>query len=241
MDQNLSHRRTIEWKPKVDKFLLAICVSGQMSNHLICLEKHMFFAALLNRVLVFPSSKVDYQYDRVLDIDHINKCFGRKVVVSFEEFTTIKKNHLHIDKFLCYFSLPKPCYLDDEQLRKLKSLGLSLSKLVSVWDEDTNKPKKRTVQDVLSKFRHDDDVMAIGDVFYAQVEQEWLMQPGGPLAHQCKTLIEPSRLILLTAQRFIQTFLGRNFIALHFRRHGFLKFWWVLSSFCYSFFMIACA
>ncbi|KAL1313395.1 hypothetical protein HN51_039953 [Arachis hypogaea] len=224
VDQRLSERKTIEWKPKAGKFLLAICVSGQMSNHLICLEKHMLFAALLKRVLVIPSSKVDYQYDRVLDIDHINKCFGRKVVISFEEFSSVRKNHMHIDKFLCYFSLPEPCYLDDEHLKKLRSLGLSMSKPQAVWEEDTRKPKRRTVEEVVSKFAHDDDVMAIGDVFYADVEREWVMQPGGPLAHHCKTLIEPSRLILLTAQRFIQTFLGRNFIALHFRRHGFLKF-----------------
>ncbi|KAF7813957.1 O-fucosyltransferase 36-like [Senna tora] len=224
VDQNLSQRRTIEWNPKADKFLLAICVSGQMSNHLICLEKHMFFAALLNRVLVIPSSKVDYQFDKVLDIDHINKCLGRKVVVSFEDFANTKKNHMNIDKFLCYFSLPQPCYLDEDHVKKLKSLGLSMSKPEPVWVEDVKKPTKRTVQNVLSKFTYDDDVMAIGDVFYAEVEQEWVMQPGGPLAHKCKTLIEPSRLIMLTAQRFIQTFLGRNFIALHFRRHGFLKF-----------------
>ena len=185
----------------------------------------MFFAALLNRVLVIPSSKVDYQYDRVIDIDHINKCMGKKVVISFEEFASVKKDHLHIDKFLCYFSLPQPCYLDDERLKKLESLGLSMSKPEPIWEEDTRKPKPKTVQDVLGKFSHDDDVMAIGDVFYAEVEHEWVMQPGGPIAHKCKTLIEPSRLILLTAQRFIQTFLGRNFIALHFRRHGFLKFW----------------
>ncbi|WJX92357.1 O-fucosyltransferase 36 [Trifolium repens] len=225
IDQNLSNRKTIEWNPKNGKFLVAICVSGQMSNHLICLEKHMFFAALLNRVLVIPSSKVDYQYDRVVDIDHINKCLGKKVVISFDEFSNVKKNHLHIDKFLCYFALPEPCYLDDEKLKKLNGLGFSMSKPKAVWDdEDTRKPKKKTVQDVLSKFSYDDDVMAIGDVFYAEVEHEWVMQPGGPIAHRCKTLIEPNRLILLTAQRFIQTFLGRNFIALHFRRHGFLKF-----------------
>ncbi|OIW16656.1 hypothetical protein TanjilG_23158 [Lupinus angustifolius] len=224
VNQSLTQRRTIEWNPKNDKFLLAICVSGQMSNHLICLEKHMFFAAVLNRVLVIPSSKVDYLYDRVIDIDHINKCLGTKVVISFEEFLDIKKDHLHIDKFLCYFSLPKPCYLDDERLKKLSSLGLSMSKPQPVWEEDIRKPKAKTVQDVLSKFTYDDDVMAIGDVFYAKVEHEWVMQPGGPIAHKCKTLIEPSRLILLTAQRFIQTFLGRKFIALHFRRHGFLKF-----------------
>lgn len=224
VDQKLSQRRTVEWNPKDGKFLLAICVSGQMSNHLICLEKHMFFAALLNRVLVIPSSKVDYQYDRVVDIDHINKCLGKKVVVSFEEFSKTKKDHLHIDKFLCYFSKPQPCYLDDDHLKKLGNLGLSMSKPEVVWDEDIKSPKKKTVQDVLGKFEHGDDVMAIGDVFYAEVEKEWVMQPGGPIAHKCKTLIEPSRLILLTAQRFVQTFLGRNFIALHFRRHGFLKF-----------------
>lgn len=225
VDQSLSKRKTIEWNPKKDKFLVAICVSGQMSNHLICLEKHMFFAAILNRVLVIPSSKVDYQYDRVVDIDHINKCLGKKVVMSFDEFSSVKKGHLHIDKFLCYFALPQPCYLDDERLKKLDGLGLGMSKPKAVWeDEDTRNPKKKTVQDVMDKFSYDDDVMAIGDVFYAEVEHEWVMQPGGPIAHQCKTLIEPNRLILLTAQRFIQTFLGRNFIALHFRRHGFLKF-----------------
>ncbi|KAM1274703.1 hypothetical protein ACFX2I_024546 [Malus domestica] len=224
VDQQFSQRRTIEWKPNSNKYLFAICVSGQMSNHLICLEKHMFFAALLNRVLVIPSPKVDYQFSRVLDIEHINKCLGRTVVVTFEELDEKKKNHVHIDKFICYFSHPTPCYVDDEHVKKLKGAGVSMNKLESAWVEDVKKPTKRTVQDVQSKFSSNDDVIAIGDVFFADLEQEWVMQARGPLAHKCKTLIEPSRLIMLTAQRFIQTFLGKNFVALHFRRHGFLKF-----------------
>ncbi|KAH6793325.1 O-fucosyltransferase family protein [Perilla frutescens var. hirtella] len=224
VDQRLSERRTIDWNPKSNKYLFAICVSGQMSNHLICLEKHMFFAALLNRVLVIPSSKVDYEFRRVLDIDHINKCLGRKVVVTFEEFAESKKSHVHIDKFMCYFSLPQPCFMDDERVKKLKGSGVSLNKIETVWKEDVKKPKQRTGQEVLDKFSSDNDVIAIGDVFFADVERDWVMQPGGPIAHKCKTLIEPSRLILLTAQRFIQTFLGKDFVALHFRRHGFLKF-----------------
>lgn len=224
VDQKLSERRTIDWKPKQDKYLFAICTSGQMSNHLICLEKHMFFAAVLNRVLVIPSARVDYEFSRVLDIDHINKCLGREVVVTFEEFAERKKNHMHIDKVLCYFSLPQPCYVDDDHVKKLKALGVSLSELKTVWTEDVKKPTDRTIQEVTEKFSSNDDVLAIGDVFFADVEKEWVMQPGGPIAHKCKTLIEPSRLILLTAQRFIQTFLGENFVALHFRRHGFLKF-----------------
>ncbi|KAL6585253.1 O-fucosyltransferase 36 [Orobanche minor] len=225
VDQRLSERKTIEWKPKSNKYLFAICVSGQMSNHLICLEKHMFFAALLNRILVIPSAKVDYAFHRVLDIDHINKCLGRKVVVTFEEFAESKKHHFRVDRFMCYFSSPQPCFIDDEHVKKLKGLGLSLSKIEAVWKEDVKKPNKRTVEDVLAKYSSDDDVIAIGDVFFADVEREWAMQPGGPIASKCQTLIEPSRLIMLTAQRFIQTFLGNDFTALHFRRHGFLKFW----------------
>lgn len=224
VDQKLSDRKTIEWKPKPDKYLLAVCVSGQMSNHLICLEKHMFFAALLNRVLVIPSAKVDFEFGRVLDIENINNCLGRKVVVTFDEFAESKKNHLHIDKFMCYFSLPQLCFMDDQHMEKLKGLGLSLGKTQAVWKEDVKKPSHKTIKDVLEKFSSDDDVIAIGDVFFAEVETDWVMQPGGPIAHKCKTLIEPSRLILLTAQRFIQTFLGKDYVALHFRRHGFLKF-----------------
>ncbi|GAB2226307.1 hypothetical protein Droror1_Dr00022109 [Drosera rotundifolia] len=91
-------------------------------------------------------------------------------------------------------------------------------------EEDVKKPSKRLVQDIEAKFSSDDEVIAIGDVFFADVEKDWVVQPRGPIAHKCKTLIEPSRLIILTAQRFIQTFLGRDFVALHFRRHGFLKF-----------------
>ncbi|XWS19984.1 hypothetical protein CRYUN_Cryun31cG0062700 [Craigia yunnanensis] len=228
IDQKFSERRTIEWKPKQNKFLFAICLSGQMSNHLICLEKHMFFAAILNRALVIPSSRFDYQYNRVLDIEHINDCIGKKTVIPFEDFMEIKKNHAHIDKFICYFSSPQPCFVDEEHLKKLKSLGISMGKLETAWkSEDIKKPSQKTVKDVEEKFGSDDDVIAIGDVFFADVERDWVLQSGGPIAHKCKTLIEPSKLILLTAERFIQTFLGSNFIALHFRRHGFLKFWYV--------------
>uniref|UniRef100_A0A7N0TYR1 O-fucosyltransferase family protein n=1 Tax=Kalanchoe fedtschenkoi TaxID=63787 RepID=A0A7N0TYR1_KALFE len=224
VDHRLWERRRIEWQPRLDKYLFAVCVSGQMSNHLICLEKHMFFAALLERVLVIPSLKVDYEFDRVIDVDHINKCLGRKVVVTFEEFAELKKNHMKINKFVCYFSSPLPCFMDDDHKKKLEALGISIGKIESAWTEDVKKPSKRTSQDVKAKFSSDDDVIAIGDVFFANVEEEWFKQPGGPLSHQCKTLIEPSRLIMLTAQRFVQTFLGENFVALHFRRHGFLKF-----------------
>ncbi|KAL5197486.1 hypothetical protein ABZP36_000998 [Zizania latifolia] len=227
------NRRTIEWNPKKNRFLFAICLSGQMSNHLICLEKHMFFAALLGRILVVPSQKVDYQYDRVLDINHINDCIGRKVVISYEEFAE-KRKKMSIDQFICYAASP-PCYLDEEHIKRLKGLGISVGKIQAAWPEDAKlkEPKKRFVADIMPKFTTDAEVLALGDLFYADVEEEWVMQPGGPLAHKCKTLIQPSRLIMLTAQRFVQTFLGGNYVALHFRRHGFLKFCNVKKESCF--------
>ncbi|KAL5995056.1 hypothetical protein ACLOJK_025114 [Asimina triloba] len=175
-------RRTIEWKPKVNRYLFAICLSGQMSNHLICLEKHMFLAALLNRVLVLPSPKFDYHYDRVIDIKHVNECFGRKVLISFEEFAEMRKNHLHINRFICYLAKP-PCFIDEDHLKRLKSLGfsgLSMDKLKAAWPEDTKSDeyKKRVVGDILPKFSCDEEVLSIGEMFYANVEEEWLMQPG---------------------------------------------------------------
>ncbi|KAG2257018.1 hypothetical protein Bca52824_076312 [Brassica carinata] len=202
VDQSLSERRrTIEWKPR-----------RQVPLRDLSLGKHMFFAALLNRVLVIPSPKFDYQYDRVIDVDRINTCLGRTVVVSFDQFKEKKK--ARIDRFICYFSSPQPCYVDDEHVGKLKGLGVLIGgKLEAPWSEDIKKPSKRGFEEVVEKFKGDDGVIAIGDVFYADLER-----------HKCKTLVEPSRLIVLTAQRFIQTFLGKNFIALHLRRHGFLKF-----------------
>ncbi|XP_020590184.1 uncharacterized protein LOC110031360 [Phalaenopsis equestris] len=229
-----AERRTIEWKPKKDRFLFAICMSGQISNHLICLEKHMFFAALLGRVLVFPSHKVDYDYSQILDINHINQCLGREVVLSYDDFVMKMKNKLKIDRLMCYIANP-PCYLDEEHIKRLKNLGISLGKIEAAWPEDAELKvqKKRTVADIMPKFSSNDEVIAIGDMFYADVEQEWVMQSGGPIDHKCKVLIQPNRLILLTAQRFVQTFLGSNFIALHFRRHGFLKFCNVKKESCF--------
>ncbi|CAK9179819.1 unnamed protein product [Ilex paraguariensis] len=114
-------------------------------------------------------------------------CWGREVVLTFEEFVENSKHHLHIDKFICYFSLRQPCFVDDEHVKKFKGLGVSMAKLESPWVEDVKKPEKRTVKDVLEKFSAGDDVIAIGDVFFANVVKEWVMQPGGPIAHKYTT------------------------------------------------------
>ncbi|GLJ11053.1 hypothetical protein SUGI_0141550 [Cryptomeria japonica] len=219
-------RKTIKWKPRKDRYLVAICLSGQMSNHLICLEKHMFFAALLGRILVLPSSKFDYQYERVLDIQHMTDCLGSNTVITFEEFSNRKKEHLHINRLICYMATP-PCFMDEDHVKKFKAVGWTVLKTEVAWPADAHRkgyPSHPHAEEIVKRFSVDDEVIGIGDVFFADVEEKWVMQPGGPLAHHCKTIIRPNHYIVLTAQRFVQTFLGGNFIALHFRRYGFLQF-----------------
>lgn len=153
---------------------------------------------------------------------------------TFAEFAEMKKSKPRIDRFICYVASP-PCYLDDDHVRKLKGVGVSVGKIEAAWPEDAKlkTEKKRVAADITGKFASNDEVIAVGEMFYADLEEEWVMQPGGPLAHKCKTVIQPSRLIILTAQRFVQTFLGGNFVALHFRRHGFLKFCNVKEESCF--------
>ncbi|KAJ7531183.1 hypothetical protein O6H91_14G035400 [Diphasiastrum complanatum] len=226
-------RDGVAWRPSGNRYLLAICTSGQMSNHQICIEKHMFFAALLNRTLVLPSFKVDYNYQHFLDLAHVQRCLGNGTVISFEDFLAMKQGHVHVDLLLCYMH---GCYLDAEHERKWKALGLSWEQKQDAWPEEAltkATPSHPHAAEFVKKFSTDLEVIAIGDVYYADVEAHLVSQPGGPLLHSCKAIIQPNRLIVLTAQRFVQTFLGNNFLSLHFRRHGFLKFCNVKNESCF--------
>ena len=44
----------LAWEPSPHRYLLALCVFGRTSNHLLCLRRYAAFAALLNRTLIVP-------------------------------------------------------------------------------------------------------------------------------------------------------------------------------------------
>lgn len=215
-------KQGLPWNPKPDRFLFAVCTSGQFSNHLICIEKHMFIAALLGRTLILPSPDFDYNYERVLNISHIQNCLEKNnVIMTFSDYLDSHKGRLHIDRFLCYMH---DCYLDKEAEEKLKKIGITWDKKEDVWPKDPRFPSHPQASEILAKFSCDGKVIGIGDIFYADVERGWVNQVGGPLSHKCKTLLQPHNYILAAAERFIQTYLGKNFVGLHFRRYGFLTF-----------------
>ncbi|GJP61859.1 hypothetical protein CLOP_g18979 [Closterium sp. NIES-67] len=57
---------TLEWNPKPQRYLIAMCSGGQLSNRLACVRQSMLDAALMNRTLVFPTQGIDYDYEALL-------------------------------------------------------------------------------------------------------------------------------------------------------------------------------
>lgn len=213
----------VAWRLNEGRFLIMLCNSGQVTNHLICLQKHMLFGALLNRTLVLPHESLDYKYAHLLDIAHIKKCLGDNRVISFEEFEERTRNKsLHINKLICY--MPN-CYFDSDHQAKWETLGFTFGDRQDAWPSDdlkaTSFPNSHILaHEILTRFSCEDEVIAVGDLYYANLPDIESL----PVSHKCRNLVQPHPLIVLTAQRFVQTYMGSNFLSLHFRRHGFLVF-----------------
>lgn len=205
--------------------MVLICDSGQVTNHLICLRKHMYIAALLNRTLVLPPRTLDYQYEHLLDIAHLQHCLGNSTIIPFEAFRHENNHQLHIDKLVCF--MPN-CYFDQEHQTRWEALGFTFGPR-----QDVGQPRRRdAVRARLAAAGADAEaVIAMGDLFYAEVEDS----DDFALTHQCSLLVRPHPSIVVAAQRFVQTYLGSNFLAVHFRRHGFLVFCnrWTLGPSCF--------
>ncbi|PWA36289.1 O-fucosyltransferase family protein [Artemisia annua] len=72
---------------------------------------------------------------------------------------------------LCYFSSPQQCYVDDKHVKNLKGIEVTMNEVKIVWNEDVKKPTDRTMQEVVDKFTCNDEVLAIRNVFFADVEK----------------------------------------------------------------------
>ncbi|CAI5478957.1 unnamed protein product [Closterium sp. Yama58-4] len=46
--------RSITWAPEKDKYLLVTCTHGHVADRLVCLQRYVLVAAMLNRTLVIP-------------------------------------------------------------------------------------------------------------------------------------------------------------------------------------------
>lgn len=184
----------------------------------------MWFAAVLNRTLVLPPGRLDYMYEHLLDIAHMQQCLGSgsntsnstAVVMTFEDFEAARgKKNLHIEKLICYMH---DCYFDSERQSKWEEVGFTFGARRDAWGVHEG---RRTRDSVVARMGGEEEVIAVGDLFYAEVEGA----AGFTVAALgCRGAVRPHRGVVVAAERFVQTYLGARFVAVHFRRHGFLVF-----------------
>ena len=71
---------------------MAVCVTGQMSNRLQCIQDYFGLAALLNRTLLLPSRDLggpplSYYFPMTVDVSHAQWCLGGgRRVMALEEY-----------------------------------------------------------------------------------------------------------------------------------------------------------
>lgn len=63
----------------------------QASNRLLCIQRYLKFAGLLNRTLIIDTMKLEgtvhhYNWSILVDFTHLKQCYGPKAVVTTQEY-----------------------------------------------------------------------------------------------------------------------------------------------------------
>eukprot|EP00271_Cylindrocystis_brebissonii_P012224 TRINITY_DN3042_c0_g1_i2.p1 TRINITY_DN3042_c0_g1~~TRINITY_DN3042_c0_g1_i2.p1 ORF type:complete len:624 (+),score=43.55 TRINITY_DN3042_c0_g1_i2:135-2006(+) len=222
----------IPWRPRPNRYLVAICSHGQMGNRLACLRKYVIFAALMNRTLVIPRFfKDEYMYDLdwVFDIKHARKCLGERTVISVEEYLREQKKDV-MEVFLkcwwgnCHIRVEGSgtCLLVQRAIPEIKPKPGSCEK--------TDAAMRLPLAEFNRLFASvDEEVFSFGDLFpidgiseiphqFLGVEDPLELAAEGP----CAMAMRPDEAILESARGFIRSHIGDDpYLAVHLRRGDF--------------------
>lgn len=89
--ESFPEKDLLDWVPKPDRYLLAVCHYGQLNNQIKCMMKFFTAAAVLNRTLVIPphsfsgGSRYAWPWELALDIPAAQRCLGRDAVITLDE------------------------------------------------------------------------------------------------------------------------------------------------------------
>ncbi|CAI5503657.1 unnamed protein product [Closterium sp. Naga37s-1] len=99
------------WSPDGRKYLLALCSTGGMSNHLFCLREFALMAGALNRTLVVPMGphELTLPLSLVFDVPFLRACYGPKTALTLDEYKQfVGRGSMEVTHVLC---LVKGCHL----------------------------------------------------------------------------------------------------------------------------------
>ncbi|GJP56104.1 hypothetical protein CLOM_g15160 [Closterium sp. NIES-68] len=219
------------WEPREDRYLLALCFYGRLSNQEVCMRSYLIFAALLNRTLLVPDPGFAHHFQTwyrwrwslIFDIPHLRACladaYGNNTVLTVEELVSRTNQNVTVDHIAC--AEGRSC---------MDEIQLSFAKLPNVTLPDKLEHPLESGRQDINSFRAayapyaNTRVLSLGNIYGLLLNGKtgkMLHETKPPFRTSCLDLWEPPPVVRQFVSGFIDTFLGDDFAAVHMRRGDF--------------------
>lgn len=226
------------WQPRRDRYLLAQCFYGRLSNQEECMRTYLVFAALLNRTLLVSdpgfahhlSLHYRFRWSLVFDLAHVREClaprYGNHTVVTVEELVAREGENVTVDHIAC--AQGRTC-MDTIQMTLAKSPYLTLPPALEYPLAALPPSTHPSTAQVLAAYANYSQarVLSLGNLYgFGLNRPSYHLHQSVPpfvLSAWCGDLWSPPPVVRGFVDGFIDTFLGRDFAAVHMRRGDFSK------------------
>ncbi|CAI7790791.1 unnamed protein product [Closterium sp. NIES-54] len=220
------------WEPQADRYLLALCFYGRLSNQEECMRSYLVFAALLNRTLLVPDpgfahhhqTWYKWRWSLIFDIPHLQTCladaYGNKTVLTVEELVSRTKQNVTVDHIACVNG--RSC-MDNTQLSFAQLPNVTLPGKLEHPLESLPPGGLAELLSACAPYVNA-RVLSLGNIYgfslYGRAGQ-MLHATKPPFRTSCLDLWEPPPVVRRFVSGFVDTFLGDDFAAVHMRRGDF--------------------
>lgn len=218
---------TLYWEPTEGRYLIALCLSGSVSDRIRCIQMYLILSALLNRTLIIPSDgppiHTKYGMNLMVDIGHTRKCAGERSVVTEETYMERAGNGENKGKILCLWSNIRnsTCGLKNEFEKMgihIPNLKLDYTHISRIDSESMTKNKFLEDFGQLS-----DPLISFGDLHYFNFQKMDFVQMDPikiikNVKRSCQLFIKGAHFFWREADLVVQNVLGTKYLGLSIRR-----------------------
>ncbi|CAI7789545.1 unnamed protein product, partial [Closterium sp. NIES-53] len=219
------------WSPPKNRYLVALCVYGRLSNQEQCLRNYLIAAALLQRTLIIPTESCGvafkpycWRWENIVDVPRMRACLApaygtNETVITVDEYVAREGRDVAIDHIAC---LSNHSCFDNWSMIKEHYPHITLPDKL----EYPIIPSK-DVNDFLHAYApyNDAPVISLGNAYGMSLIHLhfffWSAVP--PFKSTCADIWLPPPVIDNFVNGFIDTFLGSDYAAVHLRRSDFAQ------------------
>lgn len=221
------------WEPQPDRFLMAYCQLGRVSNRVLCFLNAIKVASVLNRTLLITMDPryLLHHYDRhlMMDIDHVRLCYGNNTIMTVQEYRDVYKTNVVIDQVLCAGRPSCPDRMNFSQPES--SFGYWDGIRFSESAKNPQLPEREqgvfTKEEILSHFGNASGrVVFMGEFFYISLKTKDGYDVPIKRSDKCHSnvAVVPDHSILESGKEFVKdVFQGEEFLGIHLRREDFKR------------------